>query len=476
MIHFFKLTLVIIFHFIALEVLMNRVLIIEDSQMLCKIMKDLLEKFTDFNYDFASTYAEAENLLQMHTYDFSIVDLTLPDAPDGQSVALVNRYDIAPIIFTGNLSDEIRDSFESSNIVDYILKERYDNIVYVIEKLLQLKANRSKKVLIVEDSFTYRYYLKRNLEMHQFRIFEAPHGKAALEMIEKHPDIELVLTDYHMPVMDGLVLTRKIRRKHSKKDMAIIALSSETKSYITSKFLKEGANDYITKPFSRDEFYARIYQNIDELEIFNQVKELFEHDIISILCEVTEYKSAETGAHIKRINAYTALLAKLNGAYELEAKMIGKMAALHDIGKIAIPDSILAKPAKLTPEEFEIIKTHSAHGKHILEEAFRSNPKAGSIAIDIAHSHHERYDGTGYPMGYKGNTIPINARIVSLVDCFDALANRRIYKEPWMMKDILDHIEAESGKAFDPKLVRLFLKHIDKFTAILHKYSSKMAA
>ena len=455
---------------------MERVLIIEDSQMLCRIMRDLLDKFTDFKYDFANTYAEAEALLEEHKYDFSIVDLNLPDAASGQSVPLVNRYDIAPIIFTGMLSDELRDTFESSNIIDYILKERYDNIVYVIEKLLQLQANRKKKVLIVEDSFTYRYYLKNNLSMHQFQIFEASHGKEALSIIEKHPDIELVLTDYHMPIMDGLELTRHIRKKHSKKDMAIIALSSETKSYITSKFLKEGANDFITKPFSRDEFYARIYQNIDELDIFNQMKEIFEHDIISILCEVTEYKSAETGAHIRRIREYTALLAKLNGAYEIEAQMIGKMAALHDIGKIAIPDSILAKPAKLTPEEFDIIKTHASHGKHILEEAFKSNPKSGTIAVDIAYSHHERYDGKGYPLGYKGSHIPINARIVSLVDCFDALANKRIYKEAWMMKDILEHIESESGKAFDPKLVRLFLKHIDKFTAILHKYSTKMAA
>jgi len=455
---------------------MPKLLIIEDSKMLCGIFESLLKKYTDFNFDIANKYSEAVEYLKTTRYEFAVADMNLPDAKHGEIIALLNKHNIAPIVFTGIFNEDFRDGFESAYIVDYILKERYDNIVYVIEKLLQLQANRKKKVLIVEDSFTYRYYLKNNLSMHQFQIFEASHGKEALSIIEKHPDIELVLTDYHMPIMDGLELTRHIRKKHSKKDMAIIALSSETKSYITSKFLKEGANDFITKPFSRDEFYARIYQNIDELDIFNQMKEIFEHDIISILCEVTEYKSAETGAHIRRIREYTALLAKLNGAYEIEAQMIGKMAALHDIGKIAIPDSILAKPAKLTPEEFDIIKTHASHGKHILEEAFKSNPKSGTIAVDIAYSHHERYDGKGYPLGYKGSHIPINARIVSLVDCFDALANKRIYKEAWMMKDILEHIESESGKAFDPKLVRLFLKHIDKFTAILHKYSTKMAA
>ena len=455
---------------------MEHVLIIEDSKMLCKIMHDILDKFTNFKYDFANTYTEAQELLQKQAYDYSIVDLNLPDAHSGQSVALVNRYNISPIIFTGMLNDELRDTFESSNIVDYVLKERYENIIYVIEKLLQLQANKKKKILIVEDSFTYRYYLKNNLSIHKFNILEASNGEEALEIIKNNSDIELVLTDYHMPVMDGLELTRKIRKKYSKKDMSIIALSSETKSYTTSKFLKEGANDFITKPFSRDEFYARIYQNIEELEIFNQVKEIFEHDIITLLCEVTEYKSAETGAHIKRIREYTTLLAKLNGAYEQEAQMIGKMAMLHDIGKIAIADSILAKPGKLTPEEFDIIKTHSSHGKNILEEAFKSNPKNGEVAIDIAYSHHERYDGKGYPLGLQADNIPINARIVSLVDCFDALANNRVYKKAWMMDDIVKLIQSESAKAFDPKLVKLFLKHLDKFTAILHKHSPKLAA
>jgi len=449
---------------------MSRVLIVEDSKMLCKIMRELLEKFTPFDFDFAMTYKEAEQLLKTYRYDFSIVDLHLPDANDGQIVALVNKHDISPIIFTADLNEELREAFESSNIIDYILKERYDNIVYVIEKLLQLEANRKKKVLLVEDSLTYRYYLKANLSMHEFIILEAANGEVALRVIEENPDIELVLTDYYMPVMDGLELTRKIRKKHSKKEMAIIVLTAETKSMTTSKFLKEGANDYITKPFSRDEFYARIYQNIDQLDIFNQVKELFEFDIINTLCEVTEYKSAETGSHIRRISEYTTLLSSLMGAYKEEAIIIGRMAALHDIGKIAIPDTILAKPAKLTLDEYTIIKTHASHGKNILESAFKSDPIMKKIAIEIAYSHHERYDGKGYPQGLKGDQIPLNARIVSLVDCFDALANKRIYKDKWKMPDILTYIQEQSGKAFDPIIVRAFLKKKEAFIEILETY------
>lgn len=456
--------------------MMIRVLIVEDSAMLCRILSDLMDQYTSFHYDIAYTYGQAEALLQTHTYDFALTDLHLPDANDGQIVALVNRYDLAPIIFTADMNEMLRDAFESSRIVDYVLKERYENIIYVVEKLLQLEANRHKKILIVDDSLTYRYYLKNNLAMHQFRIYEAPHGEAALRIIEEHPDIELILTDYHMPIMDGLELTRRVRRKHNKKEMAIIALSNETSSYATSRFLKEGANDYITKPFSRDEFYARVYQNIDDIEIFNQVKKHFEHDIIHILCEVTEYKSAETGSHIRRICEYTALMASLLGSTKEEAQMIGKMATLHDIGKIAIPDSILAKPGKLTPEEFDIIKTHTNFGKRILEEAFKSDLKKGKIAIEIAYAHHERFDGTGYPCGISGTNIPLHARIVSLVDVFDALMNRRIYKEPWMMNDAIAYLQSQSGQAFDPKLVRLFLKHINRFTEILHLFRFEQAA
>jgi len=455
---------------------MSRVLIIEDSKMLCTIMQDLLSRFTEFDFEIANTYAMAEKYLLEHAYDYGVADLHLPDAEDGEAVSLLNTYDIAPVIFTSDFSEALRDTFESSSIVDYILKERYDSIVTVIEKLLQLEANRRKKVLIVDDSLTYRYYLKSNLGLHQFNVLEAENGSNALEVIKENPDIELMITDYHMPIMDGLELTRKVRKKFSKKDMAIITLTGETKSYVTSKFLKEGANDYITKPFSRDEFYARIYQNIDSLEMFNQVKEIFEYDIINILCEVTEYKCAETGSHIKRIQEYTALLARLNGIYEKEAEVIGKMAALHDIGKIAIPDSILGKPGKLSTEEFDVMKDHSLYGKKILEEAFKSDQKIGKIAVDIAYCHHERYDGKGYPQGLRAEEIPVNARIVALVDCFDALANKRVYKDAWKMKDVLAYLESEAGKSYDPKLVSLFLKHIEDFLDILYKYDTEKTA
>ncbi len=341
---------------------MGKVLIIEDSKMLCKVFEELLQKYTNFKFDIAQTYAQAQQFLSLSHYDFAVADLNLPDAKKGEIVSLLNRNNIAPIIFTGMFDEALRDGFESAQIVDYILKERYENIIYVIEKLKQLELNKKQIVLVVDDSNLYANYLKKNLQIHAFKVLIAHNGQEALNLMELHPTIDLIITDYHMPVMDGLELVRKIRKKRTKKDLSIIVLTSDTNSYATSRFLKEGANDYITKPFSRDEFYARIYQNIETVGLFESMRIDFDDDIIALLSEITEFKSSETGAHVKRISEYSYLLAKLYGIYEEEAKIISKMSILHDIGKVIIPDHILSKPSKLTQSEFEIMKQHTTYG------------------------------------------------------------------------------------------------------------------
>jgi len=455
-----------------MEYFMAKLLIVEDSKMLCKVFTELLGKYTDFDFDIAQTFEEAKRLLSSTRYEYAVTDMNLPDARQGEIIALVNKHNIAPIVFTGIFDEDFREGFESAQIVDYVLKERYENILYVVEKLKQLQVNKNKTVLIIDDSILYTSFLKQNLQIHNFKVVSAYNGKNALSVLENHPEIELVITDYHMPVMDGLEFVRKARKKRSKKDLSIIVLTSDTNSYTTSRFLKDGANDYITKPFSRDEFYSRIYQNIESVALFEDLKTRFDSDIIDLLSEITEFKSAETGSHVKRISKYSYLLAKLHGMFDDEAALIGKMATLHDIGKVTISDSILCKEGALSEQEFERMKKHTTNAEILLKKAFNSDPKVGKIAIEIALHHHERFDGKGYPKGLKGDDIPLHARIVALVDVFDALINKRVYKDEWKLEDVLQYIEENSGTQFDPKLVKLFLINISCFTNILSEYGA----
>ncbi len=451
---------------------MFNLLIIEDSPMLCKIFDDLLSRYTDFNFDIATTYAQAKKLIQVKRYQIAVADMNLPDAKSGEIIPLLNKHNIAPIVFTGIFDESFREGFETSQIVDYVLKERYENILYVIEKCKQLELNTTKKILVVDDSTLYTNFLKQNLLIHHFKVITAPNGKEALTKLQMHTDIELIITDYHMPVMDGLEFVRRVRKKYNKKQIRIITLTSDTNSYATSRFLKEGANDYITKPFSRDEFYSRIYQNIEEVAMFEDMQHNFDDDIINLLSDVTEFRSAETGSHVKRISEYSYVLAKLSGMFEEEARLIGKLATLHDIGKVTIKDAILCKPGKLTREEFETMKTHTTCGAKLLERGFISDPKVGNIAKEIALYHHEKWDGSGYPEGLEGEEIPKHARIVAIVDVFDALMNKRVYKESWPTEKTLNFLEENASIHFDPKLTKIFLKHIDCFINILHKYGS----
>ncbi|MDB2562975.1 response regulator, partial [Sulfurimonas sp.] len=343
-------------------------------------------------------------------------------------------------------------------------------ILYVVEKLKQLELNKTKTVLVVDDSTLYTNFLKQNFLLHHFKVITASNGKEGLTKLELHPEIELVVTDYHMPIMNGLEFVRKARKKRNKKDLSIITLTSDTNSYTTSRFLKEGANDYITKPFSRDEFYSRIYQNIEQVAMFEDMQNGFDDDIINLLADITEFRSAETGSHVKRISEYSYILAKLSGMFEEEAHLVGKLAVLHDIGKVTIHDSILCKPSRLTNDEFEVMKNHTIYGGQLLEKAFLSDAKVGQIASEIALYHHEKWDGTGYPEGLKEEGIPIHARIVGLVDVFDALMNKRIYKDEWTLETTLKFIEDHSRIYFDPRLVKLFIKNIDCFLNVLEKF------
>lgn len=207
----------------------------------------------------------------------------------------------------------------------------------------------------------------------------------------------------------------------------------------------------------------RIEAAIEEIKELNQNLQETQIEIVERLGTLGEYRSQETGAHVRRVGLYTKELALLAGVDEERATLFKRASPLHDIGKVGIPDAILNKPAKLTPDEFKIMQEHALIGERILDG---SHKPLIQIASQIAGGHHEKYDGSGYPRALKAEEIPLSARIVAIADVFDALYSVRAYKESWRIEDIVDLFEYEKGKHFDPKLVELFLQNLQIFTTI----------
>jgi len=239
---------------------MAKLLVIESSELLRQKYNELLEKYTDFKYDVVSSYGEAQNLLKKSRYEFGVTDIEVDGAKPGVVISLMNRHNLAPIIFTDEIDEDFLEAYESAQIADYVLKESDKNIESVIQKLNQLQKNKQQTILVVDDSILYADFIKQNLILHKFKVLTATNGALALEKLENHPEIVCVVTNHRMKVMDGLELTQKIRQRKESKSLPILALTSEAEA--ASAFLQEGANDYLTKPFSRDEFYERVYKNI----------------------------------------------------------------------------------------------------------------------------------------------------------------------------------------------------------------------
>lgn len=218
-----------------------------------------------------------------------------------------------------------------------------------------------------------------------------------------------------------------------------------------------------------DVFHKNIAASFESLCMNIEIEET-QKEILYILGEVTEARSEETGNHVQRVSKYAKILAEKYGLSNRDVMLVTMASPIHDIGKVAISDKILMKPGKLTPSEFEIVKKHTTVGYNILKNSKRDVLKSAAI---IAHEHHERYDGKGYPQGLKGEEIHIFGRIVAVADVFDALGSERVYKKPWVINDILAYFKEERGKHFDPKLVDILFEHLDEFLEIREKFSDK---
>ncbi|SKA78400.1 putative two-component system response regulator [Paucidesulfovibrio gracilis DSM 16080] len=327
---------------------------------------------------------------------------------------------------------------------------------------------KANTVLVVEDSRFQRKTLVRQLKGWDFDILEASNGKEGLEQFERHSP-KLVITDLEMPVMDGFDVIRSIR-KYELNYTYIIVLTALADKENLVKALEVGADDFIIKPVNLEELKVRLGAAERIFRLQSQDKLIF------ALAQLADCRSEETGNHLRRVKICTRLLCEdlaHNGFDVLTSARIGtieSMSVLHDIGKVAIPDSVLNKPGKYTKLEFRIMKKHTEVGGQLLEDIYQeTGSEQLRVAKDIVMHHHEKWDGTGYPHQLKGEEIPLSARIVSLADVFDALGSERCYKPSFSREKCHDIIVSERGRHFDPDVVDAFLRQEDELWVVLQQ-------
>ncbi len=253
---------------------MKRILIVEDSSMIAEAIRREVFSKLNFECDIAGNFAKAKEQIAKRgdEYFVAVLDLNLPDAHEGEIVDYVMAKSIPSIVFTGTFDDEIREKMLAENILDYVVKEGPQAVEHLIRIIYRIYKNQLIKVLVVDDSSTSRKHLSNLLKNQRFQILEARNGKDALIHLQKNPEIKLVITDYNMPVMDGFELISRIRQKYSRDQMAIIGISAYGTGLLSAKFLKKGANDFITKPYVEEELHSRINMNIEMLEYIDEIK------------------------------------------------------------------------------------------------------------------------------------------------------------------------------------------------------------
>ena len=276
-------------------------------------------------------------------------------------------------------------------------------------------------------------------------------GSEALQAVAKHRPA-LILLDVQMPDMDGYMVCRQLKCNPATENIPVIFVTGMTHEVDEKAGFDVGAVDYITKPISVPIVQARVRTHMSLVRSVT-LKNSY-RDAIYMLGKAGHYNDNDTGVHIWRMAAYSKALAKVAGWAPERCGLLEMAAPMHDTGKIGIPDAILKKPSKLDADEWEIMKSHTSIGHGILRE---SEAPVFQLAAEIALSHHEKWDGSGYPNGLRGMEIPESARIVAIADVFDALAMKRPYKEPWPMDRVLSFLEENAGSHLDERLVGMFL-------------------
>ena len=334
-------------------------------------------------------------------------------------------------------------------------------------------------ILVVDDLPIVRFSLQRILTKAGYRVREAEHVAGALAVLAEDT-IDLILCDIQMPGASGLDLVKAIEPRIP--DTSVVMVSSLEDAEIAIECLQQGAFGFVLKPFQPREILVQVSGALRrrmleiafrdrEAQLAQKVREQTHEiresrqEIALRLIAASEHRDNETGMHVRRLGLYAAEMATLLGWDQDRIDTIQAAAPMHDIGKIGVPDAILQKPGPLTEDEWVTMKKHTTMGAAILKGSTVPFIKMGA---QIAIGHHEKWDGSGYPKGLKGEQISLEARITALLDVYDAVSNRRHYKESWAEDRVTSLIQEGRGKHFDPQVVDLFLSNFDRFRAILN--------
>lgn len=252
---------------------MQRVLIVEDSKVVQQVLRHLTAHYLNVAVDFAWTFAEARECVSIHDYTLALVDLTLPDAPDGEVVKYTLEKNVPTVVLTSKIDEYKRQQMLELGVVDYVIKDNRDSYHYAVKLVAQLLRNQGCKALVADDSMLSRSLMKQMLERQLFSVQDANDGEHALKILKADPEIKLLLTDYAMPTMDGFELVKAVRNFRGRDDLAIIGLSGAGKHGLSARFIKYGANDFLTKPFMNEEFHCRVLQTMEQLALIADIKE-----------------------------------------------------------------------------------------------------------------------------------------------------------------------------------------------------------
>jgi len=350
-------------------------------------------------------------------------------------------------------------------------------------------------ILVVDDEATIREILTRWLSGHGYRVQQAANAAEALRLIAAE-EPALILSDILMPGASGIELLQQVKRQYP--EVAVVMATAVDDLETAVQAVKQGAYGYVIKPFLPDEILVNVFNALrrrtleiesrrhrqileqtvaertadlrramDDLARLHDDLRRAHQDIVVRLATAANYRDLETGAHIRRIGEYSGALARWAQQPEEYADLLALAAPMHDVGKIGVPDAILRKPGPLTPEEFGVMQTHCQMGAAMLAE---SDVPLLQLSATIALTHHEKWDGSGYPRGLRGETIPLCGRIVGLVDVFDALTTARVYKPAFSLEKSLAIMREGRGLHFDPDLLDLFLDHLPEVQEIMRRW------